>query len=70
MSEWRPIYTAPKDGKRILVCCVEKGELTRIEIAAWSVTKRMQGWRYDWPLGRKLDYPPACWMPLPPLPST
>lgn len=65
MTDWQPIHTAPKDGRRIMVCCAH-GTTFMVEIAAWGVfRKRSACWKYNSPMGVKMEVSPFCWAPLP-----
>jgi hypothetical protein len=70
MSEWKPIETAPRDGKSILVAWDE-----RIAIVAWQFqpnadwTESYSYWALD---SADVDIDinvPTHWMPLPELPK-
>ena len=70
MSEWRPIHTAPKDGTRVDLWCVnhlhyaKKGE-RRCNVDWGTVTDWMGRERQDWRHGHGEDLQPTHWMPIP-----
>lgn len=62
--QWRPIETAPKDGRLVLVRTESGDDWSGTFAAYWSVSQR--GWLYaqGMTVGR-----PAQWMPLPAAPD-
>lgn len=72
MSEWKPIETAPKDGRKIMIYCPEvivPGVIYLEEISivyAYESSFRETGWIG---LGRHWGASPTHWMPLPPPPK-
>jgi hypothetical protein len=62
MSEWQPIETAPKDGKRILL--VINIDKIFVVIGGWDSSWTGQCWVYD---TKRIptDVMPTHWMPLP-----
>lgn len=63
MSEWKPIESAPRDGRAVLLD--NPIWLTRVVRGAWD--KGMMEWRVD-SYGRPANKP-KYWMPLPPPPE-
>jgi len=59
--EWRPIATAPLDGRRILVWTAKSG----CALAYWFATDDDYGW---WSSDEQGVVQPTHWMPLPPAP--
>ena len=57
MSEWKPIETAPRTSKAILVWCPER---KNIYIVCW-----FDEWQHFCGTGRTLNETPTHWMPLP-----
>lgn len=59
MSEWKPIESAPKDGRHILIVC------GRTRLGFYHPADKR--WReYDGTgYGLSLDFTPSHWMPLP-----
>lgn len=66
-NKWRPIVTAPKDGRWILVSAPNM----KPETACWSTSVWLTGWYSGG--GRSASYGPGFepthWMPLPPAPG-
>lgn len=58
MSEWRPIKTAPRDGRSILATWIK--DPLHIEAVEWSESH----WSYSYD-GDTPTYQPTHWMPLP-----
>lgn len=69
MSEWQPIETAPKDGRRILVS--EANYVDSIGCAYWSYSKewKEEGWYSSACCDDITMFFPTHWMPLPPPPT-
>lgn len=58
--EWRPIETAPKDGRLILACNKSADEISGIYCAYWS-----DSWNYWMYATDKACVNVCYWMPLP-----
>ena len=68
MNNWKPINTAPKNGKKFLAYC-ENGTIMTLNepkghaLGAWTKQgSRWSGTAVSWPK-------PTHWMPMPPSPS-
>jgi len=57
---WRPLDTAPRDGTRVLGCDGEQMEIIYWANGWFNQSAEMSMWRV---------FPPAYWMPLPPVPK-
>jgi len=66
MTEWQPIETAPKDGRRILVYAETWPEIAVAEWRDKGIT--LEGWRLH-PFNDIDPEPLTHWMPLPEPPS-
>lgn len=83
MTEWKPIETAPKDGRTLLCCGIAFGDwgYTSDEIAVYFVSwyryknidmKSPEGgkWQVLQPVGRYWNgFEPTHWLEIPPLPE-
>lgn len=63
MSNWRPIETAPKDGRYILLLKPAWYHAPRWFVARWQDTGLTAGWQHYY------GPEPTHWMPLPPPPA-
>lgn len=79
MSEWQPMETAPKDGTKILVVCVEDSE-PEIEVTEWYTIESYSWEHVENDMYRRVARPAHSgwngnghrathWMLLPPLPQ-
>jgi hypothetical protein len=64
LDYWQPIETAPKDGRRILVCCAADDLFV---VAQWRIDDWITCWDHTSP--SSFDYQVTHWMPLPGLPN-
>lgn len=68
-AKWRPIETAPKDGTRIITCCMSPSEYTTVKAGFMAINGFDEGLA-SWPLHNKVHFPATHWMPLPQPPTT
>lgn len=68
VGEWRPIETAPKDGRTRILIIGHRGE--HPDIAVWGNGRflgKRKGYKQGWTTHPGYTVDPAHWMPLPPL---
>ena len=66
-GSWHPIETAPKDGSKLMLWCVDLvGGNGRVATGSWHDTFNGSWW--DW--GMEYTLNPTHWMPLPSPPET
>lgn len=77
MSEWRPIETAPKDGRRIIAFITDNGPYDGRVIAYWAGEipagrdGRYHAWQsIDEQCGGEAPIDPSHWLPLPEAPQS
>jgi len=68
-TEWQPIETAPKDGTKIITCCMSPSEYTTVK-AGFMVINGYDDRILSWPLHNKVHFPATHWMPRPEPPTT
>lgn len=62
---WRPIETAPKDGTRVLLCCMSPTEYSRRNTGYMAVCGYDEGWGEF----NRAYFPATHWQPLPEPPA-
>ena len=69
MSDWRPIETAPRDGKDIIL---GRRGLSVIALGRWNddrysrrTPRPFWDWGHPWGIYWSRENPPTNWMPLP-----
>lgn len=72
VAQWQPIETAPKDGTKILCCCMKTSERQKAYMGWMAVDfyHHRPEYRYEgWANFNSDHWAPTYWMPLPPLPE-
>ena len=67
MTEWKPIETAPRDGREIMAINAEAGEFARPRFCRWfRATRAARNGTEFWAVrGTSQAIHPTHWMPLP-----
>ena len=66
MSEWQPIETAPKDGRKVLLVWPELlgRNVLPLVVGAWTGTRWSRPKKFN-----AVKATPTHWLPIPPLPE-